>query len=130
MHVVQLIRNAARLIYSAFILAGSLLYLDRNGAANTLGSMAMIVLASALEIVNTASSIASFITRTLASILNFGYTSLHITPQAAPLNNHETGEQDIELMIKHRRTDIMLAAKNNLAKSTDETVHNVVFTIV
>ena len=130
MHVAQLIRNAARLTYGAFILAGSLLSLDSNGAANTLGSMAVIVLASALEVVNTALSMASFVTRTLASIWNLGYKSFNINSQAAPFNDREGGEQDIDLIIKNRRTDLMLAAKNNIAKSTDDTVNNVVFTII
>jgi hypothetical protein len=129
-HIAQLIRNAARLIYGAFILTCSLLSLNLNGAANTLGSMAILILASALEVVNITLAIASFVTRTLASILNLGYKSLHINAQAAPLKNRECGEQDIELTIKNMRTDMMLAAKDNIAKSTDDTVHNVVFTLI
>lgn len=130
MHIAQLSRNLTHLVYETSILVVSIVSLNGNDSAYTLGNMAMITLASALEIVNTVLSIVSFVTRTLASILNFNFTSMHINPQTEPWHDHAGDQQDIDQIINNRRTDLMLAAKDNIAKSTDEIVNNFAFTLV
>jgi hypothetical protein len=82
--VLQLARNALRLTYSAVVFASALLSLNGHGAANAVGSMLNIILASVLEVLNAAFSIISFATRSIASAVNLGYTSA----QTAYQNEH------------------------------------------
>lgn len=88
MHTTQLLRNAARLTYGAFVFAGALLSLNGEGAACALNDMTLIAFASVLEIVNVACSIVSFAIRTVASIFSLGYTL------EAGSQLHESLEQD------------------------------------
>jgi len=82
--VLQLARNALRLTYSAVVFASALLSFNGRGAANAVGNMLNIILASVVEVLNVAFSIISFATRLIASALNLGYTSA----QTAFQNKH------------------------------------------
>lgn len=135
--IAQLINHAVNLTRNAFILTGSLLSLDNKCFAHTACDMVIIVFASTLEIVNIFLSIASFFTRTLASILNLGYPSFSTNLYMKPLQDHEDHKQDqnIESMIKNMWTNLASNEKNKRfqsakAQSTDEIVHHLTFTIV
>jgi hypothetical protein len=93
MHATQLLRNAARLTYGAFVFAGALLSLNGEGAACALNDMIFIAFASVLEIVNVACSIVSFAIRTVASIFSLGYT-LEAGAQLQENLEQENLEQD------------------------------------
>jgi hypothetical protein len=70
----QLIRNAARILYSSCVFMGALFSGDRDGMTCALSNIGLLIHASFLEVLNIACSIISIATRTLASIFNQGYT--------------------------------------------------------
>lgn len=147
-HVTQLTRNAARLAYGAFVFTGALLTLNGAAAGQTSIGMLRIVLASALEIINTLLSIAIFATKTLASVFNQGYTSPHISAKIeqsqkqsqkqAQFESNECGEQNIDdATFNFSGLDdgvtfklFCLKAEKRKLQSTDENVHKAAFKLV
>ena len=93
-HATQLLLNVGYFAYEMVFLMGSLSNCDWSGAGNIAFSMLKVVLASSLEILNIALSIISLVTRTLASIYNWGYVSsthqISDNPIIGGLNNEQT----------------------------------------
>ena len=106
----QLARNAIRLTYSAVVFASALLSLNGRGAASALGNMFNIILASAVEVLNAACLLISFATRSLASIINCGYTSNQTAsqnqryPDCTKKRNQKDEEARIEATDVHNIT--------------------------
>ncbi len=72
-HATQLLRDAGRFIYGAFVLVGALVTGHFFSTGLVAICMLQLILAAALEIINIALSIVSLATRFVASLFNFGY---------------------------------------------------------
>jgi len=128
-HATQLLRNAARLTYGAFVFAGALLSLNGGSAARTLGDMISIALASVLEIVNVVCSIVSFVTRTVASIFSLGYTSAQINRAGSQLNGRECGGRNTETTM-NMFAGIALGLGNQMASNQDDIVNQSALSLI
>lgn len=70
----QLLRNIARIAYSACIFIGALCTGNGDGMKSALSNIGRLAIASILEVLNIACSIISIVTRTMATLYNRGYT--------------------------------------------------------
>ena len=95
-HAMQLLRDAARFAYGAFLLAGALITLNFSCADRIAAGMLELVLAATIETLNIALSVISLATRLLASIFNLGYVSTRVEIQGAHLNGAEIGGRNEE----------------------------------
>ena len=120
-HATQLLLNVGYFAYEMFFLTKSLFNCDWSDAGHVAFSMLKLVLASSLEILNIALSIVSLVTRTLASIYNWGYVSSNhqISDDA---NFSDRGEQNNENSFGDTHV--------NPAKNFDKFGHQLAFELV
>ena len=128
-HATQLLRDAGRFVYGAFVLVGAL----GNGNVSTAGKaafgMLQLVGAAALEILNIALSIVSLAIRFVASISNFGYVSTSVQLRGAHLNGAEIGGRNEETTINMLQA-LRLNTINTVAQWNDEAEHRTAFTLI
>ena len=95
-HATQLLRDAARFVYGAFVFVGALATLNFSNAGNVAFNMLKLVGAAIVETLNIALSVISLATRLLASIFNLGYVSTSVQLRGAHLNGAEIGGRNGE----------------------------------
>lgn len=128
-HTTQLLRDAGRFVYGAFVLVGTLSTDHFSAAGKAAFGMMQLVGTAALEVLNIALSIVSLATRFLASLFNFGYVSTSVQLLAAHLNGTEIGGRTEETTMNMFQA-FNLDAINIAAKTNDELEHQAAFTLI
>ena len=128
-HVTQLLRDAGRFVYGAFVLVGALATGHFSAAGKAAFGMLQLVGAAVLEVLNIALSIVSLVTRFLASICNFGYVSTSVKLRGAHLNGAEIGGRNIETT-RNMIQAFALGAIDSAAQVNDEKQHKAAFTLI
>lgn len=70
----QLVRNIARITYSACVFMGALFTGNGNGIMSTLSNIGLLIHASILDVLDIACSMLSIVTRSIATLYHGGYT--------------------------------------------------------
>lgn len=128
-HATQLLRDAGRFVYEAFVLVGALATGHFSAAGTAAFGMLKLVGAAVLEVLNIALSIVSLATRFVASILNFGYVSTSVQLRGAHLSAAEIGGRNAETTINMFHA-YNLSTINNEAQVNDEGEHQTACTLV
>ena len=120
-HATQLLLNVGYFAYEMFFLMKSLFNCDWSGAGNVAFSMLKLVLASSLEILNIALSIVSLVTRTLASIYNWGYVS----------STHQISDNPIIGGLNKEQTENLVNSLIHFnSRDGDESIHKKTFELI
>ncbi len=112
LHATQLLRDAARFVYGAFVLVGALSAGHVDVACNVTFSLLELVGAAILEVLNTVLAVISLATRLVASIFNLGYVSTSNQLCGAYFNGAEIGGRNMFM-------GMSLAMNNNVAEMND-----------
>jgi hypothetical protein len=131
-HALQLIYDAGRFVYGAFVLVvalGALATGQPNAASQVAFHMLKLVGAAVLEVLNIALSIVSLATRFLASLWNIGYVSTRFIFDSAPLRNCEMGGRNAETTSNMLLGSIFMGS-NQIARAVDEAGHQSAFKLV
>lgn len=128
-HATQLLRDAGRFVYGAFVLAGALPTGNLSAAGEVAIGMVLLAGAAVLEIFNIAISIVSLATRVVASVFNCGYVSTSVQLRGAHINGAEIGGRNAETTMNMLHA-FGLGAINNAARMNDAIEHQAAFTLI
>lgn len=121
-HAAKMVASAGRIIKGSFLLLHALVNDPVTAVPQVIGGLLHEVGAMIFDAINVLASAASFVTRTLSTLFNFGYTEDVINRAGRSLNGREAGGRNEETMI-NMFAGMALGAASTFSTAVDADIY-------